>query len=1437
MKRQSEPPNRKRATDELSRLRRENEALRAQLDQVQNVGLETVLNTLPVAVFLTRDADASQITCNQSAERLLRTPQGEDAPNGDAVGWVSDLFTAVQNGTTIPVTELPLQAAARSGSPVLNYKFDLVFQDGTVRSLTGNAVPLAQGGAIGAFLDVSDNKGAGRKPAELRESPRASAAADAERRRLFEVLETQPAMVCLLTRDYHVAFANRSFREKFGEADGRHCYEFCFGKSEPCEFCESFVPLQTGKPHHWELNSPDGSIIAAHDYPFTDVDGTPMILEMDMDITQMRQNEAELQGHRLHLEELVTERTALLQSEKEDRRAAEDALRASEALLRAVIDNATDAIYVKDMDSRWLMANPTVLRIVGRTAESALGKSDLDLYDNPAIGRAITENDAQVLSSGQPQAFEECVETPEGRRLFLSMKAPRRNADGSIIGLVGISRDITEQKRAEQALRDSEAGYRALFENMLDGFAFCRMLYDQHGQPEDFIYLTVNESFDRLTGLRNVVGKRVTEVVPGIRESNPEIFEIYGRVSETGTPERFEVDFKPLSLFLSVSVYSPAKGFFVAVFDDITERKRSEEALRKWNAELEHRVAERTAELVQAGEQVQAERQRFLDMLDTMPVILTIIREDHRIDWANRAYREALGDNKGLLCHASQFGRETPCEECQAFIPLQTGQPQHWEWTLPNGRTFDIHNFPFTAEDGSPAILEMDLDVTEQRQAEAALKDMNATLERLVAERTAALRESEERYRGVVENTTAVILRVSPAGVITYANNRALDFFGYTAEELVGRHAVGTIIPAADSSGRDLAAMLEGIAANPEQYHTNANENIRKDGKRVWLEWTNSGVYGPDGRMLEFLSVGIDATERKQAENALRESEESLRRINEELDRRVQDRTAELTRSLTELASERQRFHHALDQLPAYLILISPDYRVPYANRFFEERFGRSEGRCCYDYLFHRTEPCENCETFKVLQTGGPHRWEWTGPDGRTYDIYDFPFTDADGAQLIMEVGVDITEVKLAQTRLSKANTALRQLVDQRTQALTALRESQKMLSEAQRIAHLGSWEWDLVSDEMNCSDEVFRIFGHAPQTFLPSSADFLEQVHPDDRERMADLLQRIRETGERFSENYRIIRLDGTEVFVHGQGESATMRAGRPVRMLGSIMDVTEQMRLQEEARVRDQHLAHTERMVSLGVLVSGVAHEINNPNHSIMSNVGVFKQLWPGIETILDKFCGDFGAFALGGFEYPECRPRLAGMLEAALAGSERIRVIVDELRNFARSNPKELMSNADINAILRSATVLVADMVRKATDRFVIDYGPGLPFIFANSQRIEQVLINLIQNACRALDSRDKGIRVTTSHSVETNEVLVEVRDEGVGIPEENLRHLGDPFFTTRRSAGGTGLGLWVSFNIVHEHGGKLTFVSRPGEGTCALLALPAAPQPPGENVGVH
>ncbi|MDR3604001.1 MAG: ATP-binding protein [Syntrophaceae bacterium] len=127
-----------------------------------------------------------------------------------------------------------------------------------------------------------------------------------------------------------------------------------------------------------------------------------------------------------------------------------------------------------------------------------------------------------------------------------------------------------------QELQESQNCYRTLCQNMLEGFAYCKILYDEDRRPCDWIYLDVNRAFERLSGLDNLVGEKVTEAIPGIKEAHPELFEIYGRVALTGQSEKFEIDFKPLDIFLNISVFSPAKDHFIAVFENVTDRKQAQ---------------------------------------------------------------------------------------------------------------------------------------------------------------------------------------------------------------------------------------------------------------------------------------------------------------------------------------------------------------------------------------------------------------------------------------------------------------------------------------------------------------------------------------------------------------------------------------------------------------------------------------------------------------------------------------------------------------------------------------------------------------------------------------------------------------------------------------------------------------------------------------------
>ena len=504
-------------------------------------------------------------------------------------------------------------------------------------------------------------------------------------------------------------------------------------------------------------------------------------------------------------------------------------------------------------------------------------------------------------------------------------------------------------------------------------------------------------------------------------------------------------------------------------------------------------VARRRRQALEASQQsLLAERRRLHTVLDMLPAYVILLSPDYRVPFANKFFEERFGKSEGRRCYDYLFQRDSPCENCESYTVAKTRAYHHWQWLGPDGRNYDIHDFPFTDHDGSPLIMEVGLDVTEQKQSESRLRageqryrslaiataqvvwntdaqglvrgpmpswteftgqtteqyqgwgwldavhpgdrqrtaqlwknatatrsfyeieyrmrrhdgqyrDMwvrgvpvlhddgsvrewvgactDVTQRKLAAE---ALRRSQQRMQLHVQRTPLAVIEWNTSFQVVEWNPGAEAMFGYSREEMLGRTA-RTLLPEAqwgpvEQVLRDLAANRGGLRSS--------NPNLTRDGRIIECEWYNTPLINEAGEVIGIASLAQDITERKRMQEAL--------------------------------ARERERFLSVLDHLPVMVCLLTPDYHTAFANRAFRQAFGESQGRHCYEYCYGQSKPCEFCQAYRAMETGRPHDWESTTPKGMRIHSFDFPFTDTDGAALILEMNLDVTEQRAAEEKLKQ---------------------------------------------------------------------------------------------------------------------------------------------------------------------------------------------------------------------------------------------------------------------------------------------------------------------------------------------------------------------------------------------------------------------------------
>lgn len=398
-------------------------------------------------------------------------------------------------------------------------------------------------------------------------------------------------------------------------------------------------------------------------------------------------------------------------------------------------------------------------------------------------------------------------------------------------------------------------------------------------------------------------------------------------------------------------------------------------------------------------------------------------------------------------------------------------------------------------------------------------------------------------------------------------------------------------------------------------------------------------------------------------------------------------------------------------------------------------------------------------------------------------------------------------------------------------QDVTSERMYQNALAENERrmstlIGNMPGMVYRCVFDEKRSmefvSDGCVELVGYAPEDMvLNRRVSWPDLIHPDDREDVRREVEAAASEDRAYVLFYRISTRTEERKWVWERGVVLTHEESGVVFLEGIVIDNTARRQAEDEARLREEQLVQADRLTSLGTLVAGVAHEINNPNTVISLNMPMVETIWKDAALVLEQRHAAGEHIELAGAAWPDIRDEVTPLLTKVMDSSRRIRNIVADLKGFARQENTGDQA-VDMVEVIRAAISLVENKIVSSTEYFSVDL-PGSPVVVRGDfQRLEQVVVNALINACEALTSSDQGVAVSVESA--QNQVRVIVRDEGSGMDRDALKHALEPFFTTKQSTGGTGLGLSISHGIILKHGGTINLKSEPGKGTRCIIVLP-------------
>ncbi len=377
--------------------------------------------------------------------------------------------------------------------------------------------------------------------------------------------------------------------------------------------------------------------------------------------------------------------------------------------------------------------------------------------------------------------------------------------------------------------------------------------------------------------------------------------------------------------------------------------------------------------------------------------------------------------------------------------------------------------------------------------------------------------------------------------------------------------------------------------------------------------------------------------------------------------------------------------------------------------------------------------------------------------------------------------------------------------ISESKRAEEALRRSESYLAEAQRLTHTGSWAWQVEGREaLHLSEEWYRIYGFDPKEGLSAWEKRRQRLHPEDRAKWQETTDRAITERSDYEVEHRILLPDGTVKYTHTVGHPVLNTSGDVVQFVGTMVDVTERKRADEERerlRQAQAELARVSRVTTMGELTASLAHEVNQPIAAAVTNAN----------TCLRWLTRD--------------RPNVEEAREAAMRimkDGTRAAEIVSRIRQLFKkgTSQRELV---DVNEITREMIVLLRGETRRYNIVIGMDLAADLPQVMADRVQLQQVLMNLMINGIEAMKDTDGTHELTIrSQRMQNEEVLVSVTDSGVGLPPQQTEQIFNAFFTTKPH--GTGMGLRISRSIIESHGGRLWAANNPPRGASFSFTLP-------------